>query len=297
MTPAVFPKVFIIILNFNGGEILRDCLRSVFQLDYPNFEVVLVDNVSTDGSFEMAKENFSRAHFIRSGQNNGFSAGNNLGIRFALEKTADFILLLNPDTLIEKNALAYLVNEAKKHPQAGLFSPVILENKSEKIWFAGGQIEWSKMKTIHLREKPKTDSPFPSEYLTGCALLIRKEVFREIGLLDEKYFLYYEDTDFSWRASRNNFSLLVVPKSKVYHFEKSEGNKDFKNYWLVFSGLIFFQKNATALNRSWIRLYLLGRKAKNWLDLKRNRTALVETTQKAYNDYAQWKISHPASRS
>ena len=281
------PKVFIIILNHNGGEILRDCLRSVFQLDYPNFEVVMADNDSTDGSFEMARENFSRAHLIKNPKNDGFSAGNNLGIRFALEKTADFIFLLNPDTLIKKNALTELIAAAAENPQTGIFSPLILENKSEKVWFAGGRIEWSKMRTTHITNIVSA-KPYATEYLSGCAMLIRKDVFKKIGLLDEAYFLYYEDADFSFRARRNGLSLLVVPTARVYHFEKSAGNIPFKTYWLVFSGLLFFHKNSTFLTRPWLKVYLLGRKIKNWRSLKQRRDSLAETVKKAYNDYAIW---------
>jgi GT2 family glycosyltransferase len=244
----------------------------------------------------MAKDNFSRAHFILNSRNAGFSTGNNLGIRFALEKTADFILLLNPDALIEKNALAHLMDEAEKNPQAGLFSPLILKNKSEKVWFAGGQIEWLRMKATHIKNKA-SENPYATEYLSGCAMLIRKEVFKKIGLLDEDYFLYYEDTDFSWRARKNNFSLLVVPDARVYHFEHSENNPVFKTYWLVFSGLLFFRKNASFINRPWLKLYFLGRKMKNLWDLRRRKSLLAETVKKAYNDYTLWIQQNRKSRS
>ena len=290
------PKVFVIVLNYNGGELLRGCLRSVFQLDYPNFEVVLVDNASTDGSLEMAKESFSRAHIIRSDQNRGFSAGNNLGIRFALEKMTDFVFLLNPDALMEKNTLTHLIETAENNPQAGILSPVIFQDQSEKIWFAGGRIEWSKMRATHL-QKITSENHYQSEYLSGCAMLVRKDVFKKIGLLDEDYFLYYEDTDFSFRASQSGFQLLVVPKTKVFHFEKSENNLAFKTYWLVFSGLLFFNKNATTFTKIWLKFYLLGRKMKNWRELRKGGHPLAETVKRAYNDYTQWKRNHPASHS
>jgi GT2 family glycosyltransferase len=290
--PASFPKVFIIVLNFNARETLRDCLGSIFQLDYPNFELVLVDNFSTDGSFELAKNNYSRAHFIQSGQNVGFSAGVNLGIRFALEKMADYIFLLNPDATIEKNALSLLVEAAEKNPKAGLLSPLIFQNETEKIWFAGGKIDWPKMKTIHEQNIP-SEKPYPSDFLSGCAMLIKKEVFKKTELFDEDYFLYWEDADFSFRAHRSGFELLVVPEAQVFHFEKSENNPQNKTYWLVFSGLIFFQKNAPFWLRLWLRPYILARKFKNWRDLGKKDHPLAETVKKAYNDYAVWKKKSP----
>jgi GT2 family glycosyltransferase len=118
------PKIFIIILNYNGKETIKKCLDSVFYSDYSNFEVVVVDNDSKDGSFELAKSLYSKFHFIKNTKNSGFSAGNNVGIRFALEKMADYVFLLNNDAVLEKNTLSKLV-EASEKETAGIFSPLI----------------------------------------------------------------------------------------------------------------------------------------------------------------------------
>lgn len=291
-----YPKVFIIVLNYNSGKTLQECLSSVYHLDYPNFEVVLADNASTDGSFETAKENFSRSHFIQSGKNIGFAAGNNLGIRFALEKMADFIFLLNPDAVVEKETLSVLISEAKKNPRAGILSPLIFRGQGEEVWFAGGKIEWNKMRAIHLKNI-SSEETYATEYLSGCAMLIRKEVFKKVELLDEDYFLYYEDTDFSWRTAKQGFSLLVVPGAKVFHFEESTKDPEAKTYWLVLSGLIFFQKNAPLMLKPWLKVYVLMRKIKNWNDLRKGKNPLAETVKRAYNDYALWKKNSPKYRS
>lgn len=287
-----FPKVFVVIVNYNARETLSECLASVFHSDYPNFEVVLLDNASTDGSLELAKNNFSRVNFIQSGKNSGFAAGNNLGIRFALEKMADYVFLLNPDAMVEKNTLSFLISQAEKNPSAGLFSPVIFQDRSARVWFAGGLIDWPKMKTIHLTNI-LSETPYATEYLSGCAMLIRKEVFKKTELFDEDYFLYWEDADFSWRARKNGFELLIVPQARVFHFEKSENNLASKTYWLVFSGLLFFQKNAPFWLKPWLKIYLFERKMKNWNDLNRPEKPLAESVKKAYNDYARWKKRRP----
>lgn len=283
-----FPKVFIIVLNYNGKDTIIECLKSVYQTDYPNYELVVTDNDSQDGSFELARNYFSGAHFIKNEKNIGFAAGNNVAIRFALERFADYIFLLNNDALIEKDILLKLVEAAEKDEKAGIASPVIF-NGDNHIWFAGGKIKWLKMKATHLFDK-LSDVPYETGYASGCAMLIKKEVFREIGLFDERYFLYYEDADFCLRARRKGFKSFVVPSARVIHYEKSENNLDNKIYWLVLSGLIFFKKNAPSIFRPWINFYLILRRIKNWLDVKIKKDNISKTVQKAYRDYK--KISN-----
>ena len=118
------PKVFIIVLNYNGKDVTNNCLRSVLAIEYPNFELIVVDNNSTDGSIENAKENFPQLTYFQNKRNLGFSAGNNVGIRYALKKRADYVLLLNNDTLVERDFLQKLIDAAEKIPDAGIICPL-----------------------------------------------------------------------------------------------------------------------------------------------------------------------------
>jgi len=278
-----YPKVFVIILNYNGKDILLNCLNSVYQLDYSNFEVVVVDNNSTDSSFEEARKKFSKAHFIKNNKNLGFSAGNNIAIRWALEKMADYVFLLNNDALIEKSSLKKMINIAERDSKARIFSPIIYNGKSKDVWFDGGNIDWLKMRTTHNTCNAKCITSRATSYVTGCAMLIKKEVFKKIGLFDEDYFLYYEDADFSWRARKAGLSLKIIPEAKVYHFEKSSENPN-KMYWLVYSGLLFFKKNAPIYWRPWIFIYTFLRKAKNKKNLKNKEKYSVDI-KKAFEDF------------
>lgn len=273
------PKVFIIILNYNGGRTLKKCLESVYRIDYPNYQVVVVDNNSTDQSFEEARASFGKFNFIKNNQNVGFAAGNNVAIKWSLEKMADYVFLLNNDALMEKNSLKELIKEAQKNKQVGILSPIIYQGETNKMWFSGGKIDWLKMRASHIEKTNKTD------YITGCAMLIRKEVFKKIGLLDESFFLYYEDVDFSYRALRNKFKLKIVSRAKVYHFEKSSQSLD-KIYWLVLSGIIFFRKNSNFLVRIYIEIYLILRKVKNKYKLREGRGNKPENllVEKAYKN-------------
>ena len=278
-----FPKIFIIILNYNGREFIRQCLADVFSLDYPNFEVVVVDNNSQDGSLEEAKKFFSRAHFIKNDENIGFSAGNNVGIRFALEHMADWVLLLNQDTRTENNVLEKLLEAGQNDPRLGIISPIIFKGDTSEIWFSGGNIDWWKMRTVHQRELVGNINR-DTEFISGCAMMVKKEVFAKVGLLDEEFFLYYEDADLSVRAKKAGFGLAVTPETSIKHFEKSSAPEGNKLYWLVISGLIFFQKNASPAMRLWEDIYCFFRHLKNRMDVKRGgKDATI--VRDAYNDF------------
>lgn len=278
------PKIFVVVLNFNGKDIINTCLSSIFQSDYLNFEVVVVDNCSQDGSFEQARSSFSRAHFIKNPNNLGFAQGNNIGIRYALEKFADYIFILNNDTTIENSTISSLVCTMKNNPAAGIASPIIF-NADNSVWFAGGNINWKKMRTEHLRII-KQDSPYATEYISGCSMFIKKEVFKETGLFDERFFLYYEDADFSWRSKKYGFDIIMDPTAHIIHFERSTSLNKLKNYWLVLSGLLFFRIHSSFLNKLWIILiYLPLRKAKNFYDLFLGNNPTAHDTRKAYKDF------------
>lgn len=282
------PKVFIIVLNYNGKDSLKKTLSSVFQIDYPNFEIILVDNNSKDGSFETARREFSKIVFIKNSENLGFSSGNNIGIEYALERGADYVLLLNYDVQVKKDFLSPLVASLEEDKKNGIANPVILEGENSKIWFSGGKIDWLRMKSIH-EKKEHTRNYIESDYLCGCAMLIRSEVFRHIGLFNEDFFLYWEDVDFSIRAKKAGYKLVICPKSQIYHFEKSQEKKANKTYWLVLSGLIFFRKNTPFFLRPWIFFYILLRKIKNKRDLKKNNNPISQSVQRAYKDFKHVK--------
>jgi GT2 family glycosyltransferase len=283
-----YPKVFIVILNYNRKERLKKCLDSVFQINYPNFEVIIVDNNSDDGSFEMAKNSYSRSILIKNEANLGYSAGNNIGIRYALERMADYVLLLNNDTEVKANFLSGLVEVAEGDPQVGILSPLIFDGYSGKVWFSGGKIDWLRMKTIHCSEITAGNN-FATDFITGCAMLVKKEVFKKIGLLDEDFFLYWEDADFSLRAKRSDFKIGVAILSWINHFERREGETGNKIYWLVLSGLIFFKKNSLGFMKIWTPFYIWLRRLKNSIDIEFGKNKNAKFVQKAYGDFESIK--------
>jgi GT2 family glycosyltransferase len=220
--PQASPKVSIITLTWNSYEVTRDCLLSLKKLDYPNFEIIVVDNGSTDGSQEQLDRDFSDMRQIRNATNLGFSAGNNVAIRDALARNTDYVLLLNNDTIVSPNFLGELVAVAESDPKIALLSPKIYYfEPPDKIWYAGGVKKpmrgLPKHLGMHQRDDADTGATREATFLTGCALLIKAPVIRQIGLLDEIFFLGFEDADWSVRARQAGFKGVYVPAATIWH--------------------------------------------------------------------------------
>jgi GT2 family glycosyltransferase len=188
------PKVSIVSLNLNGYRDTRDCLESLQQVQYPNFDVIVVDNGSSDDSSARLQEEFPEAKLLRSQENLGFSGGNNLGIEHALDNGADYVLLLNNDTVVDPNFLSYLVQVGESEPRIGILGPKIFYlSEPQRIWYAGGYVKYGNGVCGHLGiDQLDQEGQFSrvedTEFITGCAMIIKSSVFREIGLLDSKFF-------------------------------------------------------------------------------------------------------------
>lgn len=279
------PKVGIVVLNFNGQACLLPCLRSLQRLQYQNFFVVVVDNASEDDSLALAQDHFPEFSFIKNTENRGFAAGMNTGMKAAFEREADWVWLFNNDALADERSLGALMAVATERRDAGLLSPCIYAEHTGALWFGKGSLDWWRMRATHVHPSAAEFRRrcYDSEFLTGCALLIKKETVEAIGFLDERFFLYYEDADFSWRARAKGFAVLVVPGARVWHGEQSQKN-DQKLYHLVFSGLLFFHKHAQGWWRAYFLLYGTMRRLKNAIDVTLGRGRALTVSQ-AYQDF------------
>jgi len=217
------PSVSIIILNYNGREDTLACLRSMEHLTYPNVQVIVVDNGSTDGSVEAFRDQHPRFKLIETGANLGFTGGNNIGIRHALEQGADYVMLLNNDTIVAPDMLDVMVEVMEANPKVGVTCPMIYYyDLPETIWSAGGSIDWSRGSTgmIGIDEEDKAQfGPHPRsvDFVTGCAILARRVVWEKARLLDDKFFMYYEETEWCVRARRAGFEIMHIPAAMVWH--------------------------------------------------------------------------------
>lgn len=216
-------SIAIIVLNWNGRDLTLDCLRSLAAVTTPHVRIIVVDNASTDGSAGAVRQQYgSRVTLIENAQNLGFAAGNNVGIRRALDEGADFVLLLNNDTVVAPDFVEHLHKPMLTTPDIGITAPKIYyAEPKNQIWFAGGELSmWrgiAKHTGIRETDRGQYDREHDIDYATGCAFLVRRAVFEKIGDLDPGYLAYFEDADFCVRARRAGYRIRYIPPAHVWH--------------------------------------------------------------------------------
>ncbi len=249
------PSVICVIVNWNGWRDTVACLKSLQNSDYPSCSVVVVDNGSTDDSVFRIRETHPWAKILETHANLGFSGGNNYGIRLALDKNVKFVWLLNNDTIVFKHTLREMVAVAEQNPSLGEIGSVLYyadEPTKVQAW-GGGKVDLWIGTSHHFHEPVSSDA---LDYITAASVLIPTETFRQVGLFDERYFMYWEDTDFSYRIRAAGWKLGVAPSATVLHKENaSTGRKNpIMDRYVTASGIRFFAKFAPL---PWIPIFFL----------------------------------------
>jgi len=219
---ASLPLVYIVLVNWNGKDHTLACLQSLRKISYGNYNIVVVDNGSSDGSVQALKEAYPKIAVLEMGKNLRYSGGANVGMQYALEQGAALILQLNNDTTVDREFLSHMVTAIQSDPSIGMVAPKIYYyNEPTRIWFAGAEMSmWTgTMHHIGIREYDKGQYDTPREILQacGCCLLAKRSVVEQIGLLDKSYFLYCEDADWIMRARRAGYRIMYEPRAKVWH--------------------------------------------------------------------------------
>ena len=215
----------VVVLSWNGLSLTRDTLRSLEACQVPGswrLRVLVVDNASGDGSPQMVRDEFPGVELLALPENRRFAGGNNEGLRRALDAGADAVMLLNNDVVADPKMIAKLLAALDEQPDAGAAAPLIyFAPPSDRIWYGGGRCRpWlahSSHRGLRDRDRGQYRSIEDTGYLTGCCLLARAEAWRKVGLLDERYFIYAEDADWSLRARAAGFRLLFVPTARLWH--------------------------------------------------------------------------------
>lgn len=216
------PHVSIILVNWNGRQVTLDCLASLQKLMYTRYSVIVVDNASSDGSVAAIRSAFPHTDVLPMECNLRFAGGTNAGMRHALDRGTDALLLLNNDTTVAPDFLDHMVGRMMSDSSIGMVAPKIYyHDEPRRIWFAGGEISfWAgTMRHTGIREADigQFDTPRDIAYASGCCVLIRREVIEQIGMLDESYFMYGEDADWSMRVRRAGYRLVYEPRAQVWH--------------------------------------------------------------------------------
>ena len=225
--------VSIVVLNYNAGKLLLNCIESIKKSSYQNIEILVVDNISSDNSQIECKKKFPDIKLIQNDENLGYCGGNNAGIKKA---EGEFIIILNPDTIVETNWIDELLN-AQKEFGDGLYQPKILSlNEENTIQSTGNMLHifgfgFARDKGNKVIERKEEIEKVG--YASGTCLFTTRKVLDKIGLLDEFLFLYHDDLDLGWRGAQIGINSFYVPKSKIYHVESYSlkwSSKKF--YWL-----------------------------------------------------------------
>ncbi len=295
--------VSIIVLNYNAGELLLNCIRSIKKSTYDNFEIIVVDNISHDNSHIKCKEEFPDIKLIQNKKNLGYCGGNNIGINAAKGK---FIVILNPDTIVESNWIEELIFAYNNFGE-GLYQPKILSLNEENIIQSTGNM-------LHIfgfgfaRDKGNRITSKKEEitkigYASGTCLFTSRDVVNKVGLLDEFLFLYHDDLDLGWRAAQIGINSYYVPRAKIFHVESYSLKWSAKKfYWLErnrkYCLLTHYSKETYEKIRFPLALVdlfvwgfyfskgFLGAKIKAELEIRRNR----EEIEKKYYELEQKKI-------
>jgi GT2 family glycosyltransferase len=245
------PKIAIIIVNWNGLDDTIECLRSIKDITYANYMVIVVDNGSTDNSVTTIQQQFPSVSIIETHKNLGFAGGNNVGIQRAKKNKCDYYFLLNNDTIVDKNILHELMKGAINNKKAGIFGTKVLRYYDKGVIdHLGGM--WNKdtaqFVSIGAMEND-SDVKYgdtPVDYVCGCSILIKKEVVAKIGLLEEKFFLLWEEADYCYRAKKWGYTTSVIPQAKVWHKISASftGSPHSQYYWWR-NRLLWIERNCS----------------------------------------------------
>jgi len=300
-------RVAAIVLCYNGIDLTLDCLASLQKQDYPRLDVLVVDNNSQDGTPEIVASIYPRVKVIKAGENLGYAAGNNLGMRSAMALGCDLFFLVNNDTLLSPDCVSSLVQALEANPQAGVAGPMVYTFEgSKRISSAGGMIDWRRASAENVGAGEIDHAQYgsrPVDFVNGCGLMVTRAAIESAGLLDPSYFMYWEETDWCMRIHKAGFSILFDPQARMQHRATLQDNEQSPAtiYYLTRNRLLFFARHARFASRpailfSAVRGALLGigkhRRSGRLAHAKATRLAVLHAIERHWGrtDPAQWSL-------
>lgn len=250
------PSVAIVLVNWNGFEFTEACLQSLQHLEFPDYKIIVVDNASENQEGSRLNATYPDIHLIQNEQNLGFTGGNNVGIRKALEDGYTHIMLLNNDTEVEADFLGEMIRRFQSNSKLGMVQPLIcFLHEKEQIWSAGGKWNSFLGRAITLGDRKFLSNAYvadrPLDWATGCCMLVTREALLKVGLLNEGYFAYFEDVEWSLRFRENGYGIALASKAKIYHEagasskkKHSEGTLSARVFYLHVRNQLFLLRSA-----------------------------------------------------
>jgi GT2 family glycosyltransferase len=230
-------KLYVIILNWNGERVIGPCLDSLRAVEGVEFGIIVVDNASTDSSVEIVQREYPEVELIRNDENLLFAEGNNVGLRYAMERGGELFLLLNNDTEVDPGFLGPMIDVIRRHSDIGIVGPMILyHDDPERIWYGGGDfypLIWiPRHRDIRKLQTETCAVGGDTGYVSGCSLLVKREVIEKTGMLDPSYRIYCEDVDFCLRAQGAGFRCYYEPAARIWHKVSSSSGGGFTAFKL-----------------------------------------------------------------
>jgi GT2 family glycosyltransferase len=290
------PAVLIIILNWNGSADTLACLASLEKLEYPAYSTLVIDNGSTDNSVAAIRQHYPHLPIIETGANLGYAAGNNVGLRYAQEQGYAYALLLNNDTEVAPDFLTPLVDICEQTPSIGAVGPKILfYDHPTTLWAAGAVIDWQQGGRTYMRglqeiDRGQYNAVEDVDFVTGCACLVRCSLLANVGLLDERFGMYYEETEWCVRIQRAGWRIVYVPTSKIWHKVQIErqDRAPYITYYMARNRLLFLRATHAAPT-TWLYA-IFCQDLRTWLSWRirpkwRHRHAQRLAMQRGWQDF------------
>ena len=215
------PLVEVVILNTNRREDTLACLASLALSTYPRLTVTVLDNASSDGSVAAIEQQFPATRVVALHDNRGYAGNNNVGIERALEHAADWVFVLNEDTIVDAACLSELIAVGERDPRIGMLGPLVYHhNEPQVVQSAGGRLNrrWDAIhQGLNERDTGQYGQPQDVTWVSGCAILVRRALIEQVGMLDERFFYYWEETDWCLRAREHGWRVVNVPSAKIWH--------------------------------------------------------------------------------
>jgi GT2 family glycosyltransferase len=253
-------QVGIVILNWNNASDTIECLASFRRLDYPNYHILVVDNGSTDGSVGRIQAEHPEIEIIETGENLGYAGGNNAGIRQALAQGVEYICILNNDVTVAPDFLSRLLYVLGENVAAGVATPLVAEMANpDRVWSLGMMVDGRTATgtRLHAGERLRdwqVDESDEVDVASGAAMLVKRQVFERVGLLDEAFYLYYEETDWCLHARRAGYRIVAVPSSVVWHKVSATlgSTSPVIDYYMLRNHLRLISRHWSGVSRLWL---------------------------------------------